>query len=417
MVLQHEGKEIVKISRLRIRKLNGSMETEGQFWESRLARPIDIYPEYRDAMPVWGGHQIADDKFQISAVFLEIETEDGAVGIAGPTTEAVAYIIASQLQPILLGKDALASELLWDQMHRELVHGRQGEAMWAVSVVDCALWDLKGRVFDVPVYRLIGGPTRDHVPLYASMLGYSVEDSELVKERAVEAQRAGYRAQKWFFRHGPMSGPEGLRRNVELVKTLRETLGEDDAIMLDCWQSMDVPYVLALAERIAEYRPFWLEECVMPDRIDSYRRIKDKISIPLSGAEHEYTRWGFKRFVDAGALDILQPDIYWCGGLSETLKIASYATIHDLITIPHGGSTPASLQFSLTQSPIHTPYQEYLVKWNMILQHFLKHPTTPKDGVLFASEKPGMNMTLDSDKIESEEDMFTSESFANTRLH
>ncbi len=155
----------------------------------------------------------------------------------------------------------------------------------------------------------------------------------------------------------------------------------------------------------------------MPDRIDSYRRIKDKISIPLSGAEHEYTRWGFKRFVDAGALDILQPDIYWCGGLSETLKIASYATIHDLITIPHGGSTPASLQFSLTQSPIHTPYQEYLVKWNVILQHFLKHPTTPKDGVLSASDKPGMNMTLDSDKIESEEDMFASDSLANTRLH
>ena len=138
----------------------------------------------------------------------------------------------------------------------------------------------------------------------------------LVRERAKAAQAEGYKAQKWFFRHGPMSGPEGLAHNVELVKTLRETLGEGDSIMLDCWQSMDVPYVLELAQRIYEYRPYWLEECVMPDRIDSYRRIKDKINIPLSGAEHEYTRWGFKRFVDAGALDILQPDIYWCGGLS-----------------------------------------------------------------------------------------------------
>ena len=393
------------------------METEGKFWESRLSRPIDIYPEYRDVMPAWGGHQIEDNKFEISAVFLEIETDNGVVGRAGPTTEAVAYIIASQLQPLLLGKDPLATELLWDQMHRELVHGRQGEAMWAVSIVDCALWDLKGRVFDVPVYKLIGGPTRNQVPLYASMLGYSVEDPGLVKERAREAQREGYQAQKWFFRYGPTSGPEGLRCNVELVKTLRETLGEDDAIMLDCWQSMDVPYVLALAERIAEYRPFWLEECVMPDRIDSYKRIKDKISIPLSGAEHEYTRWGFKRFVDAGALDILQPDIYWCGGLSETLKIASYATVHDLITIPHGGSTPATLQFSLTQSPIHTPYQEYLVKWNIILQHFLKYPATPKDGALSLPEQSGMSMTLDPDKIESEEDMFSSDSHVNARLH
>ena len=88
------------------------METEGQFWESRLSRPIDIYPEYRDAMPAWGGHQIEDNKFEISAVFLEIETDNGVVGRAGPTTEAVAYIIASQLQPILFGKDPLATELL-----------------------------------------------------------------------------------------------------------------------------------------------------------------------------------------------------------------------------------------------------------------------------------------------------------------
>ena len=417
VVWLHEGKEIVKISRLRLRKLAGSFETEGLFWETRLARPIDIYPEYRNAMPVWGGHQIGDEKFEVSAVFLEVVTDDGVVGIAGPTTEAVAYIIASQLQPILLGKDPLATELLWDQMHRELVHGRQGEAMWAVSVVDCALWDIKGKVFDVPVYKLIGGPTRDKVPLYASMLGYSVEDYGLVRERAKAAQAEGYKAQKWFFRHGPMSGPEGLAHNVELVKTLRETLGEGDSIMLDCWQSMDVPYVLALAQRISDYRPYWLEECVMPDRIDSYRRIKDKIDIPLSGAEHEYTRWGFKRFVDAGALDVLQPDIYWCGGLSEVLKIASYATIHDLITIPHGGSTPATLQFSLTQSPIHTPFQEYLVKWNIILQHFLEYPAIPEDGLLSAPDKPGMNMTLNSDKIDSEEEIFASGSHLNARLH
>ena len=169
--------------------------------------------------------------------------------------------------------------------------------MWAVSVVDCALWDLKGLVFGAPVHKLIGGPTRQEVPAYASMLGYDVEDQGLVSQRAKETQNAGYTAQKWFFRHGPMSGPEGLDKNVAIVKTLRETLGDHDAIMLDCWQSMDVPYVLSLAERIAEYRPFWLEECVMPDRISSYRRIKDKISIPLSGAEHEYTRWGFKRFL------------------------------------------------------------------------------------------------------------------------
>ena len=199
-----------------------------------------------------------------------------------------------------------------------------------------------------------------------------------------------------------MSGPEGMRKNVALVRTLRETLGEDDDIMLDCWQSMDFSYVVELASRIAEYRPHWLEECAMPDRIDTYRRIKQKIAIPLAGAEHEYTRWGFKRFVDQEALDVIQPDIYWCGGLSETLKIAAYASVHDLITIPHGHSTPATIHFSVTQSPIHTPYQEFLVKWNAIHQHFLAHPLVPEGGVIRAPEAPGLNMDLDEAKVESE---------------
>jgi L-alanine-DL-glutamate epimerase-like enolase superfamily enzyme len=201
-----------------------------------------------------------------------------------------------------------------------------------------------------------------------------------------------------------MSGAQGLRQNVEMVRTLREALGEDNDIMLDCWQSMDVNYVTKLASHIEEYEPRWLEEVAMPDRIDSYRQIRERTSIPISGAEHEYTRWGFKRFVDQEALDILQPDIYWAGGLSETLKIAAYATTHDLITIPHGHSTPAGIHFSVTQSPIHTPYQEYLIKWNEVHQHFLANPLKPENGVIKAPSAPGINMDLDEAKIENEEE-------------
>lgn len=144
----------------------------------------------------------------------------------------------------------------------------------------------------------------------------------------------------------------------------------------------------------------------MPDRIDSYRRIKQKIDIPLAGAEHEYTRWGFKRFMDAGALDVLQPDIYWCGGLSETLKIAALATAHDLVTIPHGHSSQATIHFSVTQSPIHTPYQEYLVKWNMIHQHFLRAQVVPVGGLIHAPEEAGFGMDLDPQKIETDLELF-----------
>jgi L-alanine-DL-glutamate epimerase-like enolase superfamily enzyme len=139
----------------------------------------------------------------------------------------------------------------------------------------------------------------------------------------------------------------------------------------------------------------------MPDRIDSYRRVKDSTSIPLSGAEHEYTSWGFKRFIDAEALDVLQPDLYWAGGLSETLKIAALARAADLMVIPHGHSTPAGLHFTLAQSPALTPYQEYLVKWNAINQFFLTDRLEPLNGVLAQPTSPGLGMDLDEARIEA----------------
>ncbi len=394
----------MKITAVRILRLSGTVPTDGPFWEERLVRPVDIYPEYRVRDDFEGGTQAGSD-FKMEQYFLRIETDEGVEGIAGPIAEMPALFAAKRLRPIILGADPIAHEKLWDQMHRIMVHGRQGDAMLAISAVDCALWDLKGRWLGQPVYRLLGGPTRDAVPAYASMLGFAVQDMGRVRGRAKEYQDRGYRAQKWFFRHGPMSGAEGLRKNVDLVRTLRETLGDDDDIMLDCWQSFDPPYAIELAERIAEFRPRWLEEAVMPDRIDSYVRVKERTNIPLSGAEHEYTRWGFKRFIDAGALDILQPDIYWAGGLSEVLKITAYASAHDLIVIPHGHSSPAGAHFSVAQSPIVTPYQEFLVKWNVLNQWFLAHPVTPVRGMIGVPDQPGLGMALDAAKIEAQEEV------------
>jgi len=395
----------MKIEKLRVRRVTGTMPTPAPLWEDRLVRPIDIYPEYRTIPWPEGGAQSDDKHLRLTQCFLEIITDEGVVGTAGPIWPDAARLTLTQLAPRVIGKDPLATELLWDQMHRFQVHGRQGDAMIALSAVDCALWDIKAQTFGQPLFRLLGGPTRDEVPAYASMLGFAVEDLGLVRERALAFKVEGYTAQKWFFRHGPMSGFDGLKKNVALVRTLRETLGDDYDIMLDCWQSMNFDYAVDLCSRIEEYRPRWLEEPFMPDRIDTHVKLKAKTKIPLSGAEHEYTRWGFKRFVEKEALDILQPDIYWCGGLSETLKIAAYATVHDLIVIPHGHSTPIGIHFSAAQSPIHTPYQEYLVKWNEINMFFLQSPLRPRQGTIKLPLSIGIGMGLDPDKIEREEDI------------
>ena len=389
----------MKITKIIIRKLSGTINFDGQFWEERLVRPIDIYKEYE----IEQNETKKTGKFLTESIFIEIYTDNDLSGIAGPIDEQQAFIIEKNLSKIILGKDPLAIELLWDQMHRLSVHGRQGITMQAISAIDCALWDIKGKYFNTPVYNLIGGPTRNSIPAYASMLGFSVTDMSLVAERALKYKSKGFNAQKWFFRYGPMSGKEGLKKNIELVETLRNTLGEDYDIMLDCWQSMDYKYVLDLARAIEPFRPFWLEEVVMPDRVDIYKKIKDKVNIPLSGAEHEYTRWGMYRFIEKQALDILQPDIYWAGGLSEVIKIANLASTYDLIIIPHGHSSNVTLHFSLSQIPIHTPYQEYLIKWNFVHQHFLKYPEIPVQGQFGIPRRIGLSMELDQEKIEKED--------------
>src|SRR5581483_1865177 len=265
----------MKITALRVLQVRGELPFEGEFWEERLVRPLDLYPQHRTDPP---GRLARNERghYRMESIFLRIETDEGVYGVGGPITEEQAYIIQRQLAGLLLGQDPLAIELLWDRLYRAQVHGRKGPPMMALSAIDCALWDLKGRWLGQPVYRLLGGPTRDSVPAYASMLGFAVQDMGRVRARAQEYKDLGYRAQKWFFRHGPMSGAEGLRTNVDLVRTLRETLGDDYDIMLDCWQAFDPVYTTDLAERIAEYRPRWLEECVMPDRIDSYVRVKER---------------------------------------------------------------------------------------------------------------------------------------------
>jgi L-rhamnonate dehydratase len=390
----------MRISDLRLRHVSGRMPVDGDFWEERLIRPVDLYPAYRalgpDVLPV-----LDDGTCRIDAFFVEIEADEGVVGIAGPIPREQAYLIDVDLRPYLLGADPLAHELIWDTLYRASVHGRKGLTMMAISAVDCALWDLKGRYFGTPVYRLLGGPTRTEIPAYASALGYSIEPDRAA-ERARDIVRQGYRATKWFFRYGPADGPDGMVRNSQLVSAVRGAVGSDVDVMLDCWMSWDVPYTIAMAERLEDYEPRWLEEPVLPDKIESYAAIRRQVRVPIAGGEHEYTRWGLKALMDAEAVDVLQPDIYWAGGITEMLKICALASTYDLILIPHGHSTPASAHLIAAQPPSVCPLLEYLIKWNEINQFFFKNPLKPKDGMVHLPDAPGLGTDLDEARIETQ---------------
>ncbi len=396
----------MKITELRLIQLKGAMEFAGEFWEERLIRPIDVYPDHRDEGPAWLP-KLGDGRYGIEQIWVEIATDEGVTGVAGPLGPLPleqAVVIDSQLRPLVVGADPLAHELLWDKLYRYAVHGRKGGAMMAISAVDCALWDLKGKWAGAPVYRLLGGPTRTSIPAYASALGYAIEPARAAA-RTRELVRQGFRATKWFFRDGPADGPAGMARNVELVRALREAVGPDVDLMLDCWMSWDVPYTVQMAERLEEYEPRWLEEPVLPDKIDSYAEIRRRVQIPISGGEHEYTRWGLKQLMDAEAVDVLQPDVYWAGGISELLKICAIASTYDLPVIPHGHSVPATAHLIASQPANLCPLLEYLIKWNEIHQFFLKTPLKPQNGVVVLPDAPGLGMELDEAKTEERKEL------------
>src|SRR5690606_28738750 len=313
----------------------------------------------------------------------------------------VAFIIHRQLRPVILGENPLAIERVWDIMYRSAVHGRKGEAMFAISAIDAALWDLKGRALGVPVYVLLGGPVRTEIPAYASALGYSLEP-ERAHRVAKQLADDGYTATKWFPRKGPVDGREGMRINLELAETLRDAVGFDVDIMLDAWMSWNVPYTLRMAELLVEIDPRWIEEPVLPDMIPQYAEIRSRSPLPIAGGEHEYTRWGMAALLNAEGVDVLQPDTYWAGGITELQKIYAVASIHDIPVIPHGHSVPANVHLMASQPALMAPILEYLVKWNQVHQFFFKDPIVPKNGTVTVPNRPGIGMELDPAKIEQE---------------
>ena len=395
----------MRITRLRLREVTGSFSGDGEFWEERLQRPIDVYPEHLAEISDYGTpDRLGDGRYQLRSVFLEVETDEGITGLAGPVAQDVAFVIDRQFSRLLIGEDPTASERLWDKMYRYAVHGRKGVAMMAISAVDCALWDLRGRWLNLPVHRLLGGPVRETLPAYASALGYSLEPDK-VRAQATRFMEEGYTATKWFPRGAPTDGRAGVARNIELARTLREAIGPDNDFMLDAWMSWDTPYTVMMADVLEEFRPRWLEEPTMPDMVEACAQARSRSRVPIATGEHEYTRWGIKQLLDAGAADVLQPDTYWAGGITEMMKIAALASCYGVPVIPHGHSVPANVQLSAALPIPSVPLVEYLVKWNDLHQFFWKEPVKPVNGLVTVPTGPGMGVELDPAKIEHERDL------------
>jgi L-alanine-DL-glutamate epimerase-like enolase superfamily enzyme len=361
----------------------------------RQAQPLDVYPEFnqppRNETP-------AQAPQQIRAAYVEIVADTGISGLFGPIEAPQAFFIKQILRPFLIGRDPLATELLLDQMIRMHRHGRSGMFMTAVSAIDCALWDLKGKAWGQPVYRLLGGPTRASVPAYASLLGFST-DPRAAAELARSYQEQGFGAQKWFFRHGPGDGAQGLARNLALAEALREALGPHYRLMFDAFMGWDLPYAIEMVRALAPLRPTWMEEPVPPERVGALRQIRQAAGVPIATGEHVYTRWQVKELLAGEAVDVVQADPDWTGGISELVKICALSSAFETPVIAHGHSLLPALHVAAAQSPQTVPMVEYLVRYQEHKQFFHAPIYRPVNGSIGLPELPGLGIVLDETRI------------------
>lgn len=349
--------------------------------DSVIANPMSIYPAYKATRSSWGVDALG-------GLVVEIEAGNGAVGI-GVSQGGIAggTIVERHLARFLIGSDPRDVERLWDQMWRStLPYGRKGLALHAISAVDLALWDLCGKLRDEPVYKLLGGETKETVPCYATGI------------MPARYQALGFFGCKLPLPHGPADGAAGLAANVAMVERARDEVGPDFDLMLDCYMALDVPYTIDLANAVRPYRVRWIEEALPPDDYDGHARVKAACPWQrFTTGEHEYTRYGFRELIARSGVDMLQPDLSWVGGVTEARKIAAMAAAHDLPVVPHGSGV-FSVHFQMATP--NGPFQEILAmspdgsEIVSIWDGLLTGDPLPHNGAVRPPDRPGWGVEL-----------------------
>jgi L-rhamnonate dehydratase len=329
---------------------------------------------------------------------VEVFSDDGLVGIgnAALAPQLTKQAIDLYLKPLLLGQNPWDIEFLWQHMYRKtLAFGRKGIGMVAISAVDIALWDLLGKAAKQPVFRLLGGRTKPRIPVYASRL-YATELGELAAE-AMRYKHDGFKAMKLRFGWGPVDGAAGMQRNVDLVRTVRETVGNEIDVMADAYMGWTLDYAKRMLPLLEPFQLRWLEEPVIPDEIQGYAELKSYGRIPIAGGEHEFTLFGFRDLLQARALDYIQFDTNRVGGITQARKIAALAEAHGIPVIPHAGQMH---NYHVVMASLNSPMAEYFpmvdveVGNELFWYLFAGEPTAKEGFIDLADDVPGFGLSI-----------------------
>ena len=377
----------IRVVRVRFPERTPRTPTRRESWavSAEVANPMSRYEHVKRHRGLWMPH--------FDGAYVQVTTEDGTWGL-GPLYPARPLVpVITHFDEQLASQDCLATERLADMLFRlTKPYGTPGLASYAISAVDLALWDLKGKLLGQPVYHLLGGPARERQFCYCTG-----NDVDWYRE-------LGFRAFKLACPYGPADGLDGLRRNEAFVAQARETIGDECELMLDCWMAFDVDYTVRLAEALRPYHLKWMEECLVPEDLDGHEQLRQRLPWQtLATGEHWYTHHPFQWAVRHKVVDILQPDIAWCGGLSTVQKVAAMADAGGLSVILHGGgntvygqhftfASPASPWLEcFVGSPVGVPLEE---SWGLPGQ------AVPKDSWLVPSDAPGFGLEVSEGMIE-----------------
>ncbi len=383
----------MKIKNIRTRVVQWSGET-APLPPHFCTNPMDLLQLPQSSMKTFAFH---------GWLIVEVESDDGLVGIGNAALAPLVtkQVIDRYLKPLLLEANPWDIEFLWQHMYRHtMAFGRKGIGMTAISAVDIALWDLLGKAAKQPVYRLLGGRTKPRIPVYASRL-YSTGLGNV----AAEAQRycaQGYKAMKLRFGWGPVDGAEGMRHNVDLVRTVRQAVGDDIDVMADAYMGWTLDYAKRMLPLLEPFHLRWLEEPVIPDDVRGYAELKSYGRIPIAGGEHEFTLYGFRELLQANALDYIQFDTNRVGGISQARKIAALAEAFSIPVIPHAGQMH---NYHVVMASLNSPMAEFFPPvdvevGNELFWYIFQGEPKAKDGFIDLDENlPGLGLTIDEERL------------------
>jgi galactonate dehydratase len=336
-------------------------------------------------------------------LFVKVSTDEGIVGYGEASNAArVAAAAVEDFGSRLIGLDPSRIEQHWQTMYRIYHNVRGGPiATAAISGIEIALWDIKGKALGVPVYELLGGRFRDRLKAYGNGWTDGQSDTPSVAANAARAVEQGYRALKWD-PFGPVNvhiEPEQLRASIAQIRAVREAVGPDVELLVEAHGKLNVNNAIRAGRMMEEYDPYFFEEPVDPENVDAMVKVSAEINVPVATGERLYTKFGFRELLAKQAADIIQPDVCHTGGILETKKIAAMAESYYVPIAPHNPFGPINTAAAIQ---VDTCTPNFLIQ-EMILRHLPRYreilieAPEPRDGYLEVPTRPGIGFELNEE--------------------